>query len=199
MDTKTGVSDVLRKALVVATKLNLADFQSWIEQELNGYRNVDVPDYRKIPCRVVTRNPYHGWIPVMFPDAPELATMLSQVPMSRAIGELEALSIPSDGRGVFTIDFPPDALDGLMKMQSDCISLGLIPTRMIGRASIHGILEAVRNVVLRWSLQLEKDGILGEGLTFSASEKKAAASATYHVQNFYGSIGNVAGGDVHNE
>jgi AbiTii-like protein len=43
-----------------------------------------------------------------------------------------------------------------------------------------GILETVRMVILNWTLKLEEDGILGEGLSFSSSEKQTASEHTYN-------------------
>jgi hypothetical protein len=37
LDSSVSVLDLLRKALVVATKLNIDEFKEWIELELKGY------------------------------------------------------------------------------------------------------------------------------------------------------------------
>jgi hypothetical protein len=37
LDSSVSIPDVLRKALVVARKLGVKDFQTWIEKALNGY------------------------------------------------------------------------------------------------------------------------------------------------------------------
>ena len=37
LDSNVKLSDLLRKALVVATKLKMPDFKTWIQKELNGY------------------------------------------------------------------------------------------------------------------------------------------------------------------
>src|SRR5271154_2225264 len=59
--------DVLRKALVVAKKLDVTDFQEWIERELKGYGpGDDIPKYRVVKGELKARNPYRGWIPVVF-------------------------------------------------------------------------------------------------------------------------------------
>jgi AbiTii len=43
------VTDVLRKAPVVARKLSVKDFEIWIEKELNGYKEMaDLPSYRRV-------------------------------------------------------------------------------------------------------------------------------------------------------
>ena len=47
LDSSVSVLDLLRKALVVATKLNIDEFKEWIELELKGYSGQEtVPDYR---------------------------------------------------------------------------------------------------------------------------------------------------------
>ena len=50
-------------------------------------------------------------------------------------------------------------------------------------------MDAVRNALLRWALQLETDGISGEELSFSGQEKATARNQNYSVNNFYGSVG----------
>jgi hypothetical protein len=37
LNSSVSVLDLLRKALVVATKLNIDEFKEWIELELKGY------------------------------------------------------------------------------------------------------------------------------------------------------------------
>ena len=68
----------LRKAHLIASKLRLAEFDAWIQNELNGYKmNQDgIPEYRRINGRLKAWNPYHGWIPVIL-DNTELEKMLS--------------------------------------------------------------------------------------------------------------------------
>jgi hypothetical protein len=50
------------------------------------------------------------------------------------------------------------------------------------------MLDAVRTIILNWSLKLEEDGILGEGLVFTPKEKKAAENIPQNVTNFYGPV-----------
>lgn len=46
-NSAVSVSDLLRRALVIARRLNVTELADWIGAELNGYKG-DVPDYRKI-------------------------------------------------------------------------------------------------------------------------------------------------------
>jgi len=46
-DGSVSVSDLLRKALVVAAKLGVSDIPEWINKELSGYHDGDtLPSYR---------------------------------------------------------------------------------------------------------------------------------------------------------
>lgn len=49
---------------------------------------------------------------------------------------------------------------------------------------MESVVQAVRNAVLEWSLKLEEDGIVGEGLSFSKEEKQLAASHHYNIGNY---------------
>ena len=60
------IVNVLRKAHLIARKLNLIDFDKWISCELNGYTNDDtIPEYREVQGVLKALNPYHGWVCVM--------------------------------------------------------------------------------------------------------------------------------------
>ena len=48
LNSSVSVLDLLRKALVVAKKLGVEDFQKWIELELDGYKQIPIPEYRLI-------------------------------------------------------------------------------------------------------------------------------------------------------
>jgi hypothetical protein len=51
LDSKSSVTDALRKAKIACVKLGLTEFGNWVDLELNGYigKNVDeLPEYRKL-------------------------------------------------------------------------------------------------------------------------------------------------------
>ena len=64
----------------------------------------------------------------------------------------------------------------------------------IPRGSVIGVLDFVRNKVLDWSLEMEKNGVLGEGHTFNEKEIESAKTITPviqigNIENFAGNIG----------
>ena len=65
MAESCSVSDLLRKAMVVAKKLRIPDFELWVSHELNGYPpGAEIPKYREVVGDVEAWNPYNGWIPI---------------------------------------------------------------------------------------------------------------------------------------
>jgi hypothetical protein len=61
-----------------------------------------------------------------------------------------------------------------------------------GTNQLWSILEAIRTLILNWSLELEKSGVVGDGLAFTMNEKREAGPVTNHIvaQNI-GVFGNV--------
>ncbi len=86
--------------------------------------------------------------------------------------------------------FPQEVLNELDKSQGN-LELGIVPVLVMDRARVKGVVDAVRNTILNWSLKLEQDGILGNELSFSNEEKGKATGITCNIQNFTGVAGNV--------
>lgn len=180
-NTQVPVSELLRKALVVARKLNIGEFEKWINFELNGYPegSDDVPEYRGVTGLVMAHNPYRGWIPFIIPDA-GLAKAAAKRGFAQPISEVEKILDLQKDDPLCIVYYAPEAVTLLMSI----MPIQMTPALKVPTSQIHKIVETVRNIVLDWSLKLEADGILGEGMTFTAEEKQAASTNTYHIQTF---------------
>lgn len=190
LDPSVRVSDLLRKSLVVAKKLGVHEFESWIEKELNGYSiENDVPRYRTLRGQVIVLDPYRGWQPVFF-DNPDEAVHLSKCTALQPIGVIESALQHSAENTSLHADFDPAIKEKIIKLMNSPAQV----TRKISLHSLVTVTESVRNIILRWSLQIEADGILGDGLTFSAEEKVMATRNNYYVTNFFGNVS--VGGDI---
>ncbi len=183
LDSKVQITDLLRKALVVARKLGIKEFQLWAESELGGYsKGLAIPEYRNVRGQVRCWNPFNGWIEFRLPA--KLAEVVSCYPQGQAVGELESL-LTNDKSSIIVMSYPPDQEQMLIELQG---AAALKPALIIDPSVLRGIIDSVRNVILNWTLKLEEDGITGENMTFTLKEKHAASSGTYHIGTYIGSM-----------
>lgn len=184
LNPEIKVSNLLRKAFVISKKLGISEIEDWLDKELNGYSPTDdIPAYRTVSGRVEVLNPYHGWQQVSFRNEQEFERF-SKRAISQSVVELEVLS--ESNNKLFEIPFPPNIEKYLM----DSIGFPLRPTLTTDKAKIIGVLEAIRKKILDWTLELQQQSILGEGMSFSVEEKTKAHQLTYQITNNIGSMHN---------
>jgi AbiTii len=188
-----SVSTLLRKALVVASKLEVSDIPEWINSELSGYGLTGrVPPYRIVHGSLKART-IRGWIPVQL-ETSDLQKMVTEQHIGHSISELEALC---EGEGTPKISLAPEeqsVLQGLSGHQTEFACF-------IEKSRLIGILGAARDQVLRWAIALDKAGVRGDGLSFTGAEKEKAHGTVFNAENLtigvYGNVGgqaNVAAG-----
>lgn len=185
LDHRVRLSDLLRKAKTIAFKLELPEFEKWVENELNGYPPGEVPGYRIIHGKVEYLNIVHGWYPITFRDT-KTEEAFSKQRVFQCIAELESLSEVAAGRQL-QIPLSNEAQQLLMQATGCDEQMAV----RIPSTAVVGVLDAVRNALLEWSLKLEKAGVLGEGMSFSDEERwKAHETGTvFHI----GTIGTFTG------
>ena len=182
------VSNLLRKALVVAAKLDVTEIPEWINRELSGYRHGDtLPSYRTVHGAIKAKT-LRGWITVMFPTN-DLDESVSKKYVRKSIAEIEYLSKQN---GSLAVEFAPEQqqfLQSLFRRETEFICF-------LDKKCMDGILDETRNQVLRWAIALDKAGIRGNGLSFTDPEKKKAHSMTFNVnsENFTLGVANGPGG-----
>lgn len=182
LSSDCDIVQILRRAHVIAVKLGLKEFDQWISYELNGYPDQNAcPDYRKVRGTLKAFNPYHGWIPAVITDG-ELETVICEKKISNSISEIITLCKNPESRLVY--EFPGDQVEHL-----DRLFGSPLPMRYalhISTASVMDIIEKVKNTILEWTLKLEEEGVLGEGMRFSDKEKQTAMALPQTVNNYYG-------------
>lgn len=172
-----SITDVLRMAMMIAVKLDLPEERKWIESELNGYQSgLGLPPYRVVKGTVKALNPYHGLVPARFVD-PEFEEMINDVFVGDSVAHL--IQLTRDEGGEITYRFPSNIEGHLVKQQG---IVAMQPYKVVGQSQVAGILGSIRNRVLDWALELEKNGVTGENMTFSAEEKEKAAQ-NIHITN----------------
>ena len=187
MSSSSKVTDLLRKSLVVARKLKIKEFEEWITQEMNGYKLSsinEIPNYREIRGHIQHFNPYHGWSPVIIKDE-KVVDLFEINKVAEPVTEIENL-VNSESEYLFML-LP----QGIQNILSDYFNQTTQYQLRFGKSQGRQIVDTVRNIILEWSLKLEEDGIMGEGLSFNEKEKQEASKQNYNINNFYGNASGI--------
>lgn len=187
IERNSDVLQLLRKAYLVARKLELAEFEFWLNCELNGYKDPSkLPRYRNIRGELKAYSMAGEWIPVVINDT-KFEQLFSTAPVSEPIPSIcELLRIAKD-HIVFPLTGSQCAVvsklvDFNTKYQIVC------PT-----SQLSNIVEQVKTEILSWALLLEQNGILGTDISFSAEEKSTAQNnekIVNYITNFNGPVTN---------
>lgn len=192
-DTNVTVGALLRTAKIIATKLGQDEALVWINRELNGYESEltadDLPEYRKLSGTWRAHNPYHGWLPIHFPT-PEAERLYSMAPMGASVVHIEDGFIRKKEEGSFAFNLSPE------KKAIMCEIIGMKTEVQLDLDSghLHAIVDKVRNMLLDWALELDKAGVAGIDMDFTAEERREASIVTHQVFNIQnaGVVGNVS-------
>ncbi|MGZ5198880.1 MAG: AbiTii domain-containing protein [Telluria sp.] len=179
-DPAVTTTDLLRRALVVTSRLNVPELVTWVKSELNGYDS-DIPDYRVIYGQLMAENPYHGLIPFRITDD-SIMEMICAHQECQSIPELERV-LAKTSTGYLLRGFPPSQEQILMST----MSYPMRPQLKFVHSQINGIIEKVRNRILEWALDLEARGVIGEGMTFTQRERQMVQEQHIHISGVTGS------------
>lgn len=167
------INNVLRKALLVSHKLQLTEFEKWIKNELNGYTNTDdLPVFRKnIKGKLKFFNPFRGWCPIQFETGKE-EDSLTTTDIVQSVPQLLALT--KDSKGNLSMKLPPEIVRCLWK---DSFTAEMETSLIFDKSIFVNIIEQVKTNLLNWVLLLEDQGISGDSVSFSISEKEKAKNS----------------------
>jgi hypothetical protein len=180
MTTESRLTDVLRKALVVATKLNAGECRQWTQKELHGYKPEEViPEYRHVKGEMKTRDPVKGWIPLTFPDT-QTAETVSWKYFTQPVAQIEHLLEKYRAQDLLYIPYPSN---GVKQLDAAYVPSGMTPALVVHQSRVYAIVDCVRTLVLEWSLELERENILGNGVCFSKKEKQRASYVRFNLHN----------------
>ena len=194
-DSKSDVLEVLRKTMLAAHKLHLDDMKNWCEHELNGYTgDQTLPQYRSIPAEIKAESVYGQIVPALVRD-PSASEMINVVHVRESIPLILDIIKKSGTDG--TLEAQLNAAQQQV-LQKAFRSNDHYFRRIVSASNMANIVEQARNAILAWSLELESKGILGEGISFSQTEKdKAASAASIRIENFHGVFGDVKNSTIH--
>jgi len=183
LQSRKSVTEILRTAKVISAKLGLTDISALIESELGGYTDGRaVPKYREMSGgNLYVFNPVRGWgfagtlgASDLTYRTPQPASELEELAKAKFISTKCAqkfqLSEP------FMMQFPQEVRHSPMEIKR--------------------ILEAIKEQILDWAIELEQRGILGEDMAFDKEEKQKAQHQTFNIQHFTGVLGDVKDSSV---
>lgn len=195
VDPTASVSSLLRKVKLAASKLDVGQVESWVDNELNGYSE-KLPDYRMVHGTPMVRCPYTGTYPLVVSPGHE---WLCRKGVGESVASLEHCI--SSGRNDLMIAFPASVAAELNKANNAQASYYL----SFGPNQLARIIDRVRTLILDWATKLEKAGVIGSDFTFTEGDKQKARAASMEinigsVENFNGNLGhgNVSGNIVRN-
>lgn len=199
---------LLRKCKILAARLDHQPFAEWVEWELNGYPSDQVdrlPAYRRLQ-NVEARGNFsggfghyinYGLIAQECVDDEDRNALFS-INLTQGVAEYEALVGQSQGdkeKGSLRSPWPTAAVikyaERIWEMYA-CTEAW----RVVSPAALSGLLEAIRNRVLSFALDIEReDPTAGEAPLGSAPVPKAAVERAF-VVNVMGGSPVITGGNV---
>ena len=192
-DSDHDINDLLRKTLAVAAKLGVDEFREWATAELHGYKGKyrnNLPPYRFIRGELSLYHPTSG--PVAFRNLPQrLYDELVLINVTESVASLIHL-LNTEKSDTVVYDFSPEQERILRGLPVQSLQR-FRATRTVGKNRIMALLDAVRTTILEWTLTLEREGVMGEGISFSTREKQSVMQ-NFNIQNFQGVLGNVESG-----
>lgn len=175
--SNTSTTELLRRALVVAERLLLSDFARWTTYELNGYTD-KTPKYR-IHNGIIKFTNESGTAREFKVKSNITTESHLYITVTESIPEIEGAL--KNNEIIYRIIKSPEITNP--KVYAD---LGYRPAIILQKTKAINIMETVKNEILKFALDMEKDGIKGEGMTFNNKEKEIAKH--YKITNINGQI-----------
>ncbi|CAH0255794.1 hypothetical protein [Chryseobacterium sp. Bi04] len=160
---KITLSQALTRAKIISYKINNSDFKDWLQSEINGYKNVPLPEYRNISCEVFAEisDLMRGGTRTIPMDVSNLENTLGteysfyNMRMTQSIGTLEMGLEKDKGKGSSYgyIYFPSEFAKTLASMSPDGQFITAVKRR-VHLSEIDYILEQTKQKLLDTLLEL---------------------------------------------
>ncbi len=195
--TGGSLTDALLKTKVLLHQIKRKDLVTWVNNELDGYPDKDVPKYRIIAMEVRGNVMNAAWkaenqmIPIQHLGEDE-QRFLTQIPMTDSLEIVEESIKKHSADGSFRLqrNLPAEAMPKLSKayqrgnhvMNAWCV---------LNMNDVRGIVASVRSRLLDFALELRD--VVGVGADNKQLEEKSAAVDTgkLFTNAIYGPVGNV--------
>jgi hypothetical protein len=163
VDATTPLAVVLRKCMILAARLGHEPFKKWVDEELDGYpHDAELPAYRRIAGLMSVGN-FAGPLGASLKNVPlrmapvpaELRDKYMKGEFREGVAKLADMAKPDEEGGKLVARWSGD----LVSQVSDKYFEGyeLLEAHIeIPRNAVVGVLDAVRNKVLKFALEIEQ-------------------------------------------
>lgn len=177
-DPDQELSALLGRSVFAATVLRETSVIAWMKAERDGFQNAEyVPDYRVgNDAGLLAWRPGLGWVEAPITDTQRQA--ISDFVLTTSLTELEAEyeEIVRNGGSRCPLDDQRKAeIRSLTNLDTDLCQV--VPLMAVNR-----VMQTVRFAILYWSEALLEAGVQGQGSSFSAEERAAAAGVAERLE-----------------
>lgn len=196
-----ALSVLLRKSLVLASRLKNETLKDWCSAELDGYDGtVQVPDYRVFPCQSLGLflSPFQNLnrqpIPLSCLEKRH-RDIIKDVVLRSGVAEMEAMIAGGPGEDTLTSPWAPDMTAFYQFKIIDGYSLNRA-WREFPKARLVGICDTVRNRLLRLALELHEEVGDSDTPLQQISPAQVEAKVINYIYGGQNVIGTTVGRDI---
>ena len=187
-DKSNHLTDILIKTKVLAFKLKNQELINWIDNELNGYSNSELPEYRRLTCQIIG-SMSNGFqraknypIPLIGLDD-ELRQGMQTVTLTQSVSTLDDFVHSNDG-GKMIMNIPPE-MYGYLSKDLDNGFVIEYARREVDKSQILQTLTSVRTKLLDFLLQLNEElGEQDDVKPLAQGEGKDKVASIFHSSVF---------------
>ncbi len=186
-DKSNHLTDILIKTKVLAFKLKNQELINWIDNELNGYSNGDIPEYRRLTCQIIG-NLSNGFKRAKNYPIPliglgdDLRQGLQTVILTQSISTLEDFIQRKEG-GKMIMNIPPE-MYGYLSKDLDNGFVVEYARREIDKSQVVQTLTSVRTKLLDFLLKLNDELGDQDVKPFVKGEGKEKVASIFHSSVF---------------
>lgn len=157
-DILNGADDlqILRKALILSKKLDLEEFTSLINSELNGYdESEELPDYRIFECTLMGDTKYEKYVPTVVDGLPnESYELLHSIHLYESIPQIIDLINSGYPFIIKTLDYR--IIKPILENNDDLVNI----YRACPIHKLKAVISNVKNIILEWCVELDNNELL---------------------------------------
>lgn len=201
VDGSQDLSSLLRKCRILAQRLGNGDLKSWVMKELDGYNEEDeLPDYRVLSQALILADYFGSFgsqlrnvsVPITAIHE-DIRDFIASVQATQGVRQIQE-QVAQATEGAIRIAIPPEAYGAISNsyVREDMVLASAV--KIVNTSFLQGILDAVRNRILNFTLELESEAPnTGDPLEELRVNKPDRVQQIFNTE-IRGNVGNVSQG-----